>query len=223
MIADAQRCYEIDPSRLKDDSQLGCVWHCCLTWLIACLGVLNTAGLDFICCYIKNYVYCRVRCRFLTRRANTAALTRLCKAILDGILLSDDAFPPLLRLLLFGVRRATTPVFPEAQLSAVGGIVFLRFITPALVAPSTSGTPSCVIVSFYTYSSMNDVVGAFFLCRRCLTTSSGAWDQSLPPAVQRGLLLCSKVLAACLDMFTVVNTRGSTSGSTSASAFVDTR
>eukprot|EP00047_Mylnosiga_fluctuans_P015123 m.43539 g.43539 ORF g.43539 m.43539 type:complete len:2596 (+) comp5784_c0_seq3:20-7807(+) len=120
--------------------------------------------------------------------ANTDSLSKLCRNILDAILSSEEALPPLLRLLLYGVRQATIPKFTEAQLFPVGGILFLRFFTPALVTPQ----------------------------------ACGVWDQPLPPAVQRGLLLCSKVLQAlannaqftgvkeaymqCMNAFVVENT-----------------
>ena len=94
-----------------------------------------------------------------TLAANTLHLSRLCKNILDSITASLDTIPPPFNILLYGVRRATAAHFADAQLSAVGGIVFLRFITPALVSPQQCG-----------------------LC-----------DSALPPAILRGLLLCSKV------------------------------
>lgn len=71
--------------------------------------------------------------------AGFTALTKMCGSVLDAILASVDAIPLHLRLLLFGVRRAAAARFPDAQLSAVGGILFLRFITPALVAPQSCG------------------------------------------------------------------------------------
>lgn len=76
---------------------------------------------------------------------NQARLRQLVKTLFSRIFDSADQLPVLIRLLCHAIRRGTQTHFPEAALSAVGGLLFLRFITPALVSPQAHGicdTPS---------------------------------------------------------------------------------
>ncbi|EDQ90230.1 uncharacterized protein MONBRDRAFT_16390, partial [Monosiga brevicollis MX1] len=63
----------------------------------------------------------------------------LCTAILTRLRDSIEDMPTSLRGILMVVRAAVASQFPEAELGAVGAIVFLRYISPAIVSPVQQG------------------------------------------------------------------------------------
>eukprot|EP00698_Gefionella_okellyi_P005606 TRINITY_DN1509_c0_g1_i2.p1 TRINITY_DN1509_c0_g1~~TRINITY_DN1509_c0_g1_i2.p1 ORF type:complete len:549 (+),score=114.24 TRINITY_DN1509_c0_g1_i2:113-1759(+) len=60
---------------------------------------------------------------------------KLLKALVD----TACDWPPELRVITHQLQQAVMAKFPEAQYSAVGGLVFLRFICPALLTPQSFG------------------------------------------------------------------------------------
>eukprot|EP00052_Salpingoeca_macrocollata_P027084 m.255425 g.255425 ORF g.255425 m.255425 type:complete len:2782 (+) comp22689_c2_seq1:322-8667(+) len=70
---------------------------------------------------------------------NISALQQLCLNIFTAIMDSIGDVSANLRMVCCAVRRATARAFPESQLNSVGGLLFLRFLTPALVSPHSHG------------------------------------------------------------------------------------
>lgn len=73
--------------------------------------------------------------------ANQENLLRLTKQILDSILSSSANFPPQLNSMCICLRQALCKKYPdsESNLRAVGTVIFLRFINPAIVSPMEAG------------------------------------------------------------------------------------
>ncbi|XP_072156372.1 neurofibromin isoform X3 [Bemisia tabaci] len=72
-------------------------------------------------------------------RANLIALTQ---KTFDAIVLSADKFPPQLRSMchcLYQVLSKRFPQAPQNNIGAVGTVLFLRFINPAIVSPQEMG------------------------------------------------------------------------------------
>ncbi|KAF2359602.1 Ras GTPase-activating protein [Trinorchestia longiramus] len=72
-------------------------------------------------------------------RKNLVALTA---KVFDAIVDSSDRFPPQLRSMchcLFQVLSKRFPQFPQNNIGAVGTVIFLRFINPAIVTPVEMG------------------------------------------------------------------------------------
>ncbi|XP_023719668.1 neurofibromin isoform X2 [Cryptotermes secundus] len=68
-------------------------------------------------------------------RRNLIALTQ---KVFDAIVSSADKFPPQLRSMchcLYQVLSKRFPLFPQNNIGAVGTVIFLRFINPAIVSP----------------------------------------------------------------------------------------
>uniref|UniRef100_A0A6G1SII6 Neurofibromin n=1 Tax=Aceria tosichella TaxID=561515 RepID=A0A6G1SII6_9ACAR len=72
---------------------------------------------------------------------NQKNLLKLTKQILDSILSSANDFPPQLNLMCICLRNVLCKKYPNSDtyLKAVGTVIFLRFINPAIVAPYESG------------------------------------------------------------------------------------
>eukprot|EP00054_Salpingoeca_dolichothecata_P028574 m.218407 g.218407 ORF g.218407 m.218407 type:complete len:2785 (-) comp26259_c1_seq1:68-8422(-) len=70
---------------------------------------------------------------------NQKRLQALASQFFEAILNSLGKVPAHLRLVCHAIRSATKPLFPESELSAVGGVMFLRYFTPALVSPQFFG------------------------------------------------------------------------------------
>lgn len=75
-------------------------------------------------------------------KANAKNLLATTQHFLDSIIGSLDMCPPSIRLVLSNLRRLVTQAFPNSGLMAVGGIIFLRFICPAIFAPEGFGLVS---------------------------------------------------------------------------------
>lgn len=72
-------------------------------------------------------------------RSNLVALTQ---KVFDAIVCSAERFPPQLRSMchcLYQVLSKRFPQFPQNNMGAVGTVIFLRFINPAIVSPCESG------------------------------------------------------------------------------------
>ncbi|KAF7274462.1 hypothetical protein GWI33_012883 [Rhynchophorus ferrugineus] len=72
-------------------------------------------------------------------RQNLIALTQ---KVFDAIVCSADRFPPQLRSMchcLYQVLSKRFPQFPQNNIGAVGTVIFLRFINPAIVSPHEMG------------------------------------------------------------------------------------
>ncbi|XP_030756453.1 neurofibromin isoform X2 [Sitophilus oryzae] len=72
-------------------------------------------------------------------RQNLVALTQ---KVFDAIVCSADRFPPQLRSMchcLYQVLSKRFPQFPQNNIGAVGTVIFLRFINPAIVSPHEMG------------------------------------------------------------------------------------
>ncbi|KAG5866704.1 hypothetical protein JTB14_013865 [Gonioctena quinquepunctata] len=72
-------------------------------------------------------------------RQNLIALTQ---RVFDAIVNSADKFPPQLRSMchcLYQVLSKRFPQFPQNNIGAVGTVIFLRFINPAIVSPQEMG------------------------------------------------------------------------------------
>jgi len=75
-------------------------------------------------------------------RQNLIALTQ---KVFDAIVCSADRFPPQLRSMchcLYQVLSKRFPQFPQNNIGAVGTVIFLRFINPAIVSPHEMGIVS---------------------------------------------------------------------------------
>lgn len=72
---------------------------------------------------------------------NQENLLKLTEQILNSILSSANDFPPQLNLMCTCLRRVLCKKYPtpETYLKAVGTVIFLRFINPAIVSPYESG------------------------------------------------------------------------------------
>ncbi|KYB29814.1 Neurofibromin-like Protein [Tribolium castaneum] len=72
-------------------------------------------------------------------RQNLIALTQ---KVFDAIVSSAEKFPPQLRSMchcLYQVLSKRFPQFPQNNIGAVGTVIFLRFINPAIVSPQEMG------------------------------------------------------------------------------------
>ncbi|KAK3870094.1 hypothetical protein Pcinc_024645 [Petrolisthes cinctipes] len=72
-------------------------------------------------------------------RSNLIALTQ---RVFTAIVYSSDKFPPQLRSMchcLYQVLSKRFPQFPQNNIGAVGTVIFLRFINPAIVSPCETG------------------------------------------------------------------------------------
>lgn len=72
---------------------------------------------------------------------NQTNLLKLTKEILDSILSSASDFPPQLNLMCICLRKVLCKKYSNSDtyLKAVGTVIFLRFINPAIVSPYESG------------------------------------------------------------------------------------
>ena len=72
---------------------------------------------------------------------NQKNLVKLTKQILDSILSSAKDFPTQLNLMCICLRNVLSKKYPDSDthIKAVGTVIFLRFINPAIVAPYESG------------------------------------------------------------------------------------
>ncbi|RVE54409.1 hypothetical protein evm_000894 [Chilo suppressalis] len=76
---------------------------------------------------------------------NRSNLTDLTKEVFDRIVNSADKFPPQLRSMchcLYQVLSKRFAQFPQTSVGAVGTVLFLRFINPAIVSPQEMGIVS---------------------------------------------------------------------------------
>lgn len=67
--------------------------------------------------------------------ANQARLEEKAQAFIDAICSSPSRLPPVLGELCRQIRGLMDSKFPESRYQGVGGFMFLRFISPAIVAP----------------------------------------------------------------------------------------
>ncbi|XP_063221250.1 neurofibromin isoform X2 [Bacillus rossius redtenbacheri] len=82
-----------------------------------------------------------------TNQNNLIALT---EKVFDAIISSAEKFPPQLRSMchcLYQVLSKRFPQFPQNNIGAVGTVIFLRFINPAIVSPQEMGIVSKVVPS----------------------------------------------------------------------------
>lgn len=72
---------------------------------------------------------------------NAQNLLKLTKQILDSILSSASEFPPQLNSMCICLRQVLSKKYPNSStnLKAVGTVMFLRFINPAIVSPYEAG------------------------------------------------------------------------------------
>ncbi|XP_044742019.1 neurofibromin [Chrysoperla carnea] len=73
---------------------------------------------------------------------NRKKLINLTQKVFDAIVNSADKFPPQLRSMchcLYQVLSKRFPQFPQNNIGAVGTVIFLRFINPAIVSPQEMG------------------------------------------------------------------------------------
>lgn len=72
---------------------------------------------------------------------NQRNLLKLTKQILDSILASANDFPPQLNSMCICLRQVLCKKYPnsDTNLKAVGTVIFLRFINPAIVSPYEAG------------------------------------------------------------------------------------
>ncbi|PCH40763.1 hypothetical protein WOLCODRAFT_88808 [Wolfiporia cocos MD-104 SS10] len=70
-------------------------------------------------------------------RQNQNNVQLVTSSFLEIILSSIPAVPPMLREICAHIAKVVNEVWPEAKFAAVGAFMFLRFISPAIVAPET--------------------------------------------------------------------------------------
>ncbi|CCM02314.1 uncharacterized protein FIBRA_04405 [Fibroporia radiculosa] len=70
-------------------------------------------------------------------RRNQANIQLITSSFLEIILSSVPVVPPMLREICAHIAKVVNQVWPEAKFAAVGAFMFLRFISPAIVAPET--------------------------------------------------------------------------------------
>lgn len=73
---------------------------------------------------------------------NRQRLISLTQKVFDSIINSAERFPPQLRSMchcLYQVLSKRFPQFPQNNIGAVGTVIFLRFINPAIVSPQELG------------------------------------------------------------------------------------
>ncbi|KAI9294940.1 hypothetical protein K502DRAFT_360889 [Neoconidiobolus thromboides FSU 785] len=70
---------------------------------------------------------------------NLANLKKMCQAFLDSIIESSHKIPTSLREICSYLAKVVVEKFPEANTTSVGGLMFLRFFCPAIVAPDIQG------------------------------------------------------------------------------------
>ncbi|CAH1393434.1 unnamed protein product [Nezara viridula] len=73
---------------------------------------------------------------------NRENLTNITQKVFDSIVSSADKFPPQLRSMchcLYQVLSKRFPQVPQINIGAVGTVIFLRFINPAIVSPQEMG------------------------------------------------------------------------------------
>lgn len=72
---------------------------------------------------------------------NQENLLKLTKEILDSVLSSASNFPPQLNSMCICLRQVLAKKYPNSNtnLKAVGTVIFLRFINPAIVSPYEAG------------------------------------------------------------------------------------
>eukprot|EP00475_Leptophrys_vorax_P036837 TRINITY_DN62859_c0_g1_i2.p1 TRINITY_DN62859_c0_g1~~TRINITY_DN62859_c0_g1_i2.p1 ORF type:complete len:754 (-),score=190.32 TRINITY_DN62859_c0_g1_i2:38-2206(-) len=73
---------------------------------------------------------------------NSRLLRNFVERLLNRIISSISEAPDTLRVLAFYLREAAIQKFPESSYSSVGGLMFLRFICPALLVPEEWGLVS---------------------------------------------------------------------------------
>ncbi|KAG8905759.1 Ras GTPase activating protein ira2 [Tulasnella sp. 403] len=68
---------------------------------------------------------------------NERNLKVICQAFLDVICNSVAILPTIFREICHHIAVTVTAIYPEAKYAAVGGFIFLRFICPTIVSPSS--------------------------------------------------------------------------------------
>ncbi|KAJ9061115.1 Ras GTPase activating protein ira2 [Entomophthora muscae] len=76
--------------------------------------------------------------------ANLQNLKEMSHAFLDSIVSSGSRIPPALREICAYLSTVVVEKFPEAKLTSVGGLMFLRFFCPTIVAPDINGLVSLI-------------------------------------------------------------------------------
>lgn len=114
LLDDPSCSFEVDPARYVTVSQL------------------------FFFCHSRHY---RLEPNedIAVNRQNLIALTQ---KVFDAIVSSADKFPPQLRSMchcLYQVLSKRFPQLPQNNIGAVGTVIFLRFINPAIVSPQEMG------------------------------------------------------------------------------------
>eukprot|EP01119_Soliformovum_irregulare_P010523 TRINITY_DN259_c2_g1_i1.p1 TRINITY_DN259_c2_g1~~TRINITY_DN259_c2_g1_i1.p1 ORF type:complete len:959 (+),score=240.26 TRINITY_DN259_c2_g1_i1:82-2958(+) len=71
--------------------------------------------------------------------ANLQNLENLTTLFLNNIMNSIDQLPPSIRNVCYLFDKETSKKFPEAKYTVVGGFIFLRVVTPAVVSPEGFG------------------------------------------------------------------------------------
>ncbi|KAI0230569.1 Ras GTPase activating protein ira2 [Massospora cicadina] len=71
--------------------------------------------------------------------ANLQNLKQMSQAFLDSIINSGSRIPPAVREICSYLSQVVVVKFPEAKLTSVGGLMFLRFFCPTIVAPDING------------------------------------------------------------------------------------
>eukprot|EP01103_Thecamoeba_quadrilineata_P017176 TRINITY_DN598_c0_g3_i1.p1 TRINITY_DN598_c0_g3~~TRINITY_DN598_c0_g3_i1.p1 ORF type:complete len:480 (-),score=85.64 TRINITY_DN598_c0_g3_i1:42-1481(-) len=72
-------------------------------------------------------------------KKNLERLLNICQELLDKIFRTYEKFPLPIRALFRYTREEVDKKFPEMQRLAIGGLLFLRFLCPAIVTPEKYG------------------------------------------------------------------------------------
>jgi hypothetical protein len=78
--------------------------------------------------------------------SNMAKILNFSQLFLDSIVHHTDVVPPMITTMIHHVRKAAELKFPDDKnigFISTSGLLFLRFICPALIAPQLYGLPTC--------------------------------------------------------------------------------
>lgn len=128
---------------LRNDSPSTKISVAYLKWIDSSTGFFKNSILPLIKMVVENPNGYEVDPEKLAKgedpKSNAQNLLSMTQKILDAILKSQQKCPYQLQEMLSSIRKLVSQKFPESELKAIGGIVFLRFICPSIFSPEGFG------------------------------------------------------------------------------------